>query len=110
LQYGQLGTCLLGDLLEYPDWDVISAGMVERGERTFGPLKHGQSLLLEELDFGMLDFVLRHHVRLTFSDGGQAQGSFRIDKAYSLRPERYRFSKALRREAFLFEMSGTRHE
>jgi hypothetical protein len=80
---------------------------LNRLTKDLGPLKQGGSLLFEELDFGMLDFVLTYYFQLTFYDEVQIEGSFSIDKAYSLRPGRYRFSQALGREAFLFEMSGT---
>ncbi len=80
---------------------------LNRLTKNLGPLKQGGSLLFEELDFGMLDFVLTYYFQLTFYDEVQIEGSFSIDKAYSLRPGRYRFSQALGREAFLFEMSGT---
>jgi hypothetical protein len=80
---------------------------LNRLTKNSGPLRRGESLLLEELDFGMLDFVLPYHLSLTFSDGGQVEGSFSIDKAYSLRPERYRLSKALKTEAYHFPLEAT---
>jgi hypothetical protein len=73
--------------------------------KRLGRLRGGESTLLEGLDFGMLDFVLYYKFKLTFADGAKADGCFSIEKSYSLRSERKRFSQALGREAYLFELS-----
>jgi hypothetical protein len=79
---------------------------LNRLTRSLGPLKRGQALLLEELDYEMLDFVLWYHLDLYFADGVQLKTSFSIEKAYSLRQERYRPCPTLGSEGYCFDLAS----
>jgi hypothetical protein len=66
---------------------------LNRLTNNLGPLKRGESILIV--------------LNLTFSDGLKIEGTFSIEKSYSLHPSRYCFSEALGRKAFLFKLSET---
>jgi hypothetical protein len=68
--------------------------------KNLGPLIRGQAILLGELDFEMLDFVLWYHFNISFADGVQLDASFSIHKAHSLRQDRYRACPALGKDAY----------
>jgi hypothetical protein len=72
--------------------------------RSLGPLKRGQALLLEELDYEMLDFVLWYHLGLYFADGARLKASFSIDKAHSLQRDRYQLCDPLKKEGYRFAL------
>jgi hypothetical protein len=87
-------------------FDGSSEMLVElnRLTRSLGPLKCGQVLFLEELDYGMLDFVLWYHLDLYFADGARLKASFSIDKAYSLQRNRYQLCDPLKKEGYRFAL------
>lgn len=69
-----------------------------------GPLQRGKGELVEELDYEMLDYVLWYHLDICFSDGLRLKASFTINKAYSLKPDRYRLCPALGKDAYHFPL------
>ena len=71
-----------------------------RTSRWLGVLPQGGSVLIEELDIGILDFVLWYHFDLEFADGVELKAW--IGKAYALRDLRY--SPALGTEGYYFPL------
>jgi hypothetical protein len=69
-----------------------------------GPLQRGRAAMVEELDYEMLDYVLWYHLDICFSDGIRLKASFTINKAYSLKPDRYRLCPALGKDAYHFPL------
>jgi hypothetical protein len=55
-----------------------------RRSHSLGALPQGGSVLIENLDIYVLDFVLWYHFNLRFADGVELKGSFNIGKAYAL--------------------------
>jgi hypothetical protein len=86
---------------EGPDEMLVE---LNRVIRSLGPLKRGQALLLEELDYEMLDFVLWYHLDLYFADGARLKASFSIDKAHSLQRDRYQLCDPLKKEGYRFAL------
>jgi hypothetical protein len=79
-----------------------SVSELDRLSRSLGPLSRGRSVLMEDLDIYILDFVLWYHLDLTFADQVQLKASFQIGKAYALRDERH--CAALGAKAFYFPL------
>jgi hypothetical protein len=73
-----------------------------RTPRYLGVLPQGGSVLIEELDMGILDFVLWYHFDLGFADGVDLKAWFEIGKAYALRELRH--SPALGTEGYYFPL------
>jgi hypothetical protein len=73
-----------------------------RTSRYLGVLPQGGSVLIEELDIGILDFVLWYHFDLGFADGVDLKAWFQIGKAYALRDLRY--SPALEKDGYYFPL------
>src|SRR3989344_2122518 len=51
---------------------------LNRTQKEYGPLKKGEALLLETLDYGLLDFVLWYELTMMFADGSDIKASFAI--------------------------------
>jgi hypothetical protein len=79
-----------------------SVSELDRLSKSLGPLSRGRSVLMEDLDIYILDFVLWYHLDLIFADQVQLKASFQIGKAYALRDERY--CAALGAKAFYFPL------
>ena len=73
--------------------------------RKLRPLEKGQALLIEQLDFEMLDFVLWYHLDISFTDHNQLKAVFSINKAYSLRKDRFQLCTVLGKEAYHFPLA-----
>ena len=77
---------------------------LERSNELHGAVDSNSALLLRELPFGMLDFVLWYYVKLTFADDTQLIAKFDIPKDYGLREQNRRFITALAEDAYVFEV------
>jgi hypothetical protein len=75
---------------------------LNRITRPLGELRRSGSVLIEELDIGILDFVLWYHLDLSFSDDVKLEAWFQIGKAYALRDLRY--STALESAGYYFPL------
>jgi hypothetical protein len=76
---------------------------LNRITRSLGPLSRGGYILIEPLDYGILDYVLWYHFDLRFVDNIKLKAWFSINKGYSLRELRY--SSALNAQAYYFPLS-----
>jgi hypothetical protein len=83
-------------------FEGTEAGVIDlnRVTRSLGALRRRESVLIEELDIGILDFVLWYHLDLSFADGVKLEAWFHIGKAYDLRELQY--SSALGAEGYYF--------
>lgn len=75
-----------------------------RTQKDYGYLKKGKALLLETLDFGLLDFVLWYQLTLKLADGSDNKMSFSIEKAYALGEDIYRYSPILKQKGYHFSV------
>jgi hypothetical protein len=73
-----------------------------RTSRSLGALLQGGSVLIEELDIGILDFVLWYHFDLSFADDVKVEAWFQIGKAYDL--QKLQYSSALRTDGYYFPL------
>jgi hypothetical protein len=76
---------------------------LNRVTKNLGALKRSDVLLLDELDYGMLDFNIWYHFLLTFPDI-QLKAWFDIGRTHSLTHERYRYCDVLKKEGYYFGM------
>jgi hypothetical protein len=80
---------------------------LERLQKLYGPLAACSALLLQEMHFGLLDFVLWYYLKMTFADETQLTAKFDIPKAYGLRESNRRFVPELTAQAYVFELAGS---
>ena len=102
-------------LVNESDYDISGVDMETGGfeggiqlnvvRRKLGPIKRGETLSIEELDFEMLDFVVWYVLKFSFSDGTQINAQFTIHKGYSLTQDRYRSCSASGKRAYLFVLT-----
>jgi hypothetical protein len=74
--------------------------------KKLGPLGRGQTLLLETLNFEMLDFGLWYNFDILFSDGVELKAGFTISKAHSLKQGLFRTCAALGTGAYHFPLQS----
>src|SRR5436309_1941348 len=79
---------------------------LNRITKPLGELKRGGAIQIEDLDYGILDFVLWYDLELSFADLGKLKAQFSIAKAYSLREKHY--SPALRTDGYYFPLKPVR--
>jgi hypothetical protein len=77
---------------------------LERSEQLHGAAAAHSALLLQELHFGLLDFVLWYYLKMTFADESQLIAKFDIPKAYGLRDANRRLVPELKEHAYIFEL------
>jgi hypothetical protein len=77
---------------------------LNRWTKRLGALKSGGSLFIENLDYGMLDFVLWYHFDITFCDDARLKAWFQMTKGRSLTDENYRYVDALKDSGHCFAL------
>ena len=85
-----------------------SVSELDRLSRSLGPLSRGRSVLMEDLDIYILDFVLWYHLDLIFADQVQLKASFQIGKADALRTSVLCRPWGRRRSIFLSQFRSKR--
>ena len=72
--------------------------------RSFGAVPTDQALFLEELDYGLLDFVINYHLDLYLEDGDRVPVEATLFKAPGLKAETLSFVESLGATAYHLEI------
>jgi hypothetical protein len=77
---------------------------LERSQKLHAGIAAHSALLLQQLHFGLLDFVLWYYLKMTFADESQLIAKFDIPKSYGLRETNRRLVAELKEYAYVFEL------
>ncbi|MFA6307141.1 MAG: hypothetical protein WC639_05035 [Patescibacteria group bacterium] len=83
-----------GDELEYMD----------KREKSIRTMKTGKALLIEELDYGLLDYAMDYTLKIYWMDGTHSKVCFEIFKSYGLKEETMSFEPILNSSAYHLEL------